>query len=349
MASTKNQAHHTAATSDPALEAYFGAKLGATSTPRITRQALASQGLSDDTLFLTLEFADGRTQELVIRRYRSGGLLREETDPARQYNVLRALQHTSVPVPPVLWFEDDETILGGVFFVMGRVDGFVPVPWSREGRRFLARVGSGPIGAQFVRLLGEIHGLDWRALGLGFLGAPEPGSGFASARVDKLEQMLRRHQIDPEPIFEDAIGWLRENAPQAGRTALVHGDYRSGNLIYDDDRIASVLDWEFTQLGDPIMDVAWVCAPSNRMGSDLVNYLMPQERFLQLYEQHTGSAVSPAALRFWIIYHQCWHGTLWLSSAAAYVRGETTDLRLARMAYTLPVMRRMVADLLEYP
>lgn len=349
MGAAAHTADNLSAGSSEDLAAYFGAQMGSAHVPKVTHRELASQGFSDDTLFLTLRRDDGTCDELVIRRYRSGGLLREETDPERQYRVLKALQNSTIPVPEVLWFEGDEAVLGAPFFVMRRVHGFVPLPWSAEGRNFLARVGAGATGMRFVELLTEIHRLDWRAQGLAFLGAPAAGQEFAMDRVDVLEGMLRRYQDDPEPVFADAIGWLRANLPVAARTSLVHGDYRAGNVIYDDERIVAVLDWEFTKLGDPIMDIAWVCAPSNRMESELVSYLMPQDRFIDLYERYSGSVVDPSSLQFWLVYHQCWHGLMWLSGAAAYARGETKDLRLARMAYTLPVMRRMVADLLEYP
>jgi aminoglycoside phosphotransferase (APT) family kinase protein len=335
-----------AETTPSGLQAYFSRKLD--SAGQLVAWDLASQGYSDETVFATFEPEPGDLRELVIRRHQSAGLLREETDPLRHYRVLSALDGTGIPVPHVLWYEADEAILGSPFFVMERVQGVVHVPWSPEGRKFLAAAGAGAIGRQFVEILARIHLLDWRSRGLSFLAVPPEGTGFALERIAALQSLIDRYGDEPEPILEDALGWMKANAPSAAATTLVHGDYRTGNLIYDDDRIAAVLDWEFCTLGDPALDVAWVLARSNRMDSDLVCFILPRERFLALYRRHTGWDPDPVALHFWEIYHQVRHTTIWLSGASHYVEGRTRDLRLARMAYALPVMRKMVSDLLGY-
>lgn len=110
-----------------------------------------------------------------------------------------------------------------------------------------------------------------------------------------------------------------------------------------------MIDWEFAALGDPGYDLGWVCAPSNRMGSDLACMLLPEKTFLERYEHHSGVPVDMATLRFWITYHQVRHAVMWLEAGRSFQQGGTDDLRLARMYYTMPTMRRMVADLLEYP
>jgi aminoglycoside phosphotransferase (APT) family kinase protein len=333
-------------TGTPELAVYFSRKLGG--VRRLTGWERATHGYSDETIFVTLESEAGEPLELVIRRHQPAGLLREETDPLRHYRVLAAFKDAGIPVPEVLWYEDEESVLGSPFFVMKRVPGAVHVPWSTEGRKLLAAAGSGPIGRQFVEILARIHLLDWKAQGFGFLDAPPPGTGFALERIAALERLIDRYEDEPEPILEDALGWMKANAPPATATTLVHGDYRTGNLIYDGDRIAAVLDWEFCSLGDPALDVAWVLARSNRMDSDLVCFILPRERFLDLYREQTGWDPDPATLHFWELYHQVRHTTIWLSGAAHYVEGRTRDLRLARMAYALPVMRQMVSDLLDY-
>jgi hypothetical protein len=95
-------------------------------------------------------------------------------------------------------------------------------------------------------------------------------------------------------------------------------------------------------------DVAWVLAPSNRTESELACFLLPPERFLDLYHELTGIRPDAEVLRFWQVYHQVRHAAVWLSGAAHYAEGRTRDLRLARMAFALPKMRKMVADLLGY-
>jgi aminoglycoside phosphotransferase (APT) family kinase protein len=335
---------------EQALTAYLRDRLSGMDGLRVASIRLAGQGLSDDTLIVGLEpSAGGCARRLVIRRYRTDGVLREETDPERHFRVLRGLWGSAVPVPRALWYEPDPGPLGAPFFAMDHVDGVVPVPWSVDGRGFLAGAGRGPVADQFVDILVAIHAVDWRARGLDFLGVPAPGTDFAARRVADMERLLERHAVEPEPILEDAVGWLRTHLPDAAATVLVHGDYRTGNLVYDGNRIAAVLDWEFTTLGDPAADLAWVCAPSNRMESGLVCYLLPRDRFLDEYTRRSGREVGEEALHFWEILHQVRNALIWSSAARSYEEGRTRDLRFLRMGYSLPVMRRMVAELLEYP
>jgi aminoglycoside phosphotransferase (APT) family kinase protein len=331
------------------LDAYLAHRLAEPGL-RVTSVRMAGQGLSDDTLVVTVQSpAQAATRRLVVRRYRPEGVLREETDPERHFRVLRSVQATGVPVPRVLWYEPDPAPLGGPAFVMEHVDGTVPVPWTPQGRSFLADAGRGPIGEQFTDILAAIHAIDWREAGLDFLGVPGPGTAFAARRVDDMERLLERHADEPEPVLEDAIGWMRAHLPESPHTVLVHGDYRTGNLIYRDDRIVAVLDWEFATLGDPACDLAWVCARSNRMDSDLACYLLPLERVLDGYAERTGLRPDPGALHFWEVFHQVRNALIWVSAGRSYASGRTGDLRFLRMAYSVPVMRRMVAELLDYP
>lgn len=327
------------------LERRLADRLGEPSA-EIVEWRRASQGMSDETIFVTARTSTG-DRALVLRRYRDEGVCRELGDPSRHFRVLRALSGSGVPVPTALWLEDDPALLGGAFFAMERVAGFVPVPWSAEGRAFLAAAGRGPIGEQFVDVLARIHRVDVTSGAFSFLERPAPGRAFALAQIELLAALVERYRDEPEPILEDALGWLRTTAPEAVATTLVHGDYRTGNLIYEGDRIAAVLDWEFAGLGDPMLDVAWVTARSNRMDSDLVCFLLPRQLFLDRYQAATGWRCDAQALRFWEMFHQVRNAVIWLSGGHAYATGRSDDLRLARMALTMPVMRKMVAELLD--
>lgn len=332
---------------EASVEAYFAERLSRAGL-RLAARRLASEGWSDETGFLTFRADTGDVLHLVVRRYRDGGVSRGETDPARHFRFLQAMAATGVPVPRVLWFDAGSDLFGGPFFVMEEVPGFAPVPWSPEGRRFLAAAGAGPLGRQFVDILAEVHAVDWRSVGLAQDCHASTGTEFAAQSVDRLALRLAAAEDEPEPVLADGVGWLRTHLPDTGPVTVVHGDYRTGNLMFDGDRISAVLDWEFACVGDRYYDLGWVCAPSNRTGSDLVCMLLPQEEFLSRYAEVTGTAVDKAALRFWTTYHQVQHAVRWLEGAAAFTAGTNRDLRLARAYYTMPGMRRMVADLLEY-
>src|SRR5262245_45111025 len=150
------------------IAADFASHLGATRPATLTAWRLASQGMSDETIFATV--ACPQPHELVIRRFRSDGVARELTDVGRQFRLLLALKGTDgIPIADVLWHEPADNLLGAPFFVMRKIAGHVPVPWSPEGRKFLRDAGDGPIGQQFVDILARIHAVDWKAKELSFL------------------------------------------------------------------------------------------------------------------------------------------------------------------------------------
>ena len=66
---------------------------------------------------------------------------------------------------------------------------------------------------------------------------PAAGSSFARREIAKWRDLIAVSEHPPEPILTDLIGWLEANAPNTTRTTLVHGAYRTGNLLIHEDRI----------------------------------------------------------------------------------------------------------------
>jgi aminoglycoside phosphotransferase (APT) family kinase protein len=321
------------------------AHLGAGAT--VVEARVASAGMSDDTWMVTVARGGERT-ELVVRRQRAGGLLREHSDPERHFRLLGALAERSVPSPEPLWYESDVGLLGGPVMVMRRIEGTVVVPWSRSGREFLRDAGTGPLGESFVATLAAIHAIRWPGRDPEFLVADDADpAGDAVNRIAALRATVERYQVEPEPVLVDALYWLEHNLPERRPPALVHGDYRTGNVVFGPDRVNGVLDWEFARLGDPTSDLGWLLGPTNRLGSDLASYILPRERVLELYEQHAGWVPSRHSLRFWEVLNLVFNTCLWMSGGFNYESGATRDLTLARWSYTLPKMRRLLLDALE--
>ena len=152
---------------------------------------------------------------------------------------------------------------------MEKVAGTCPSPWGSAGRKFYAEAAArGTLPKSFTQTLATLHGLDWAAAGLSFLGVPESGNDFALREVQKWCELVELSQLEPHPILVDLIGWLKANAPETQRLSLVHGAYRTGNLLIDNDEVSAVLDWELQVIGDPMYDVAYVLTDLNREGSE---------------------------------------------------------------------------------
>ncbi len=330
-----------------ALRGYLAGYLDASGSLALDSVRVAGQGMSDDTILVDATAGGGKKHSLVLRRYRHDGVARELSDPARHYRTLKALEGTSIPAPRALWFDPVGADLGGACFAMERLEGFVPVPWSPSGREFLHKAGEGPLGLRFASLLADIHAVDWARLALD-TGAPATSQERCARQLHILETMLNRYRSGPEPVLADALGWLKAHAATVPEeTVLVHGDYRTGNLLFSGEEVTGVLDWEFAQLGDPMRDVAWVLAASNRVGSDLACYILPPDRFVALYEQYSGRRVNWPAIRYWQVYHQLFNALGWLHAGHNIKSGKTADLRMLRWSYTMPVMRRFVIHALK--
>ncbi|MET0902540.1 MAG: phosphotransferase family protein [Acidimicrobiales bacterium] len=216
-------------------------------------------GFSNETLLFEATW-DGEVHPLVIRVEPTGHTVFPATAFDTQVQVMRALRaEGTVPVPDVLWLEEDPSILGARFLCMRRVDGQVPadatgyhgdgwmlaLPPDRQRRLWESGIDT----------MARIHQLDRVALGLGSIAAVTPEEQL---RLDRAYRSFACGDA-PYPAVDRAFELLDASLPPAtDRPALCWGDSRIGNMIFgDDQRVAAVLDWEMVTAGDPVQDLAW--------------------------------------------------------------------------------------------
>lgn len=209
-----------------------------------------SGGQSNPTFFVT--FGDLR---LVLRKQPPGSLLPTAHQIDREYRVVKALGQTDVPVPEMLLYCEDPTIIGTPFYVMRRVDGTVfhdcrLYGMAREYRRDAYR--------SLAQSLARLHAVDPDAAGLGDYG--RKGNYFARQVVRWSRQWDLSRQGD-DPNIDTLVEWLPRNIPDDDNSTIVHGDYRPGNVIFaaDAPNVAAILDWELSTLGHPLADLAHCC------------------------------------------------------------------------------------------
>jgi len=294
---------------------------------------------------------DGRAMRrgFCLRKDPGSGLLRELSSLREQFRVIKALEATSAPTPKAYWYEEDPSMLGGPFFVMEKVEGEVPNPWSRAGKQFYADAAKrGKLPRSFVEALASLHNLDWRGAGLDFIGVPGDGKDFALREIAKWESLIDQSIRKPEPVLIELLMWLKANAPETRRLAFVHGAYRTGNLIIKDDAIAAIIDWELQVIGDPMYDVAYVLSNLNREGSPLLSCVVEREFFLDYYQQLTGLTIDLEVCRYYEILYMMRSTAFWLSASGLFAEGRNKDLRLARTTYSVPVVLDMAAKALGF-
>lgn len=323
------------------LEGFLAARTGARRT-RVLGLSRSTEGFSQETFRFDAEL-DGRRQGFVIKREPVAGLL-EPYDLEPEFRVLHALSHHPLPSPPAPFFERDPAVLERPFYVMERLPGEAVVPAPRAD-------GSGPfgdaerlaLGRQVVPALAELHAVDWRKLGLDFLGVPPPGRFAAERELSRWEERIRRAGLPLAPMLASALHWLRANVPESQEVTLVHGDYRLGNFLIEDAKLTGILDWEMVHLGDPIEDVAWCCSMLWRAGTPFAAALLPQEEFVAAYEAASGRRVEPARLQFYTILSIVKMLAIMLTGIRAFCDGRSRDLRMAIFDHQAPFLLALLA------
>ena len=270
-----------------------------------------SAGYSNETFLFDLSYRLGRTlhrERLVARLAPSDFLVFPEYDLVAQCRVMQRLAATPIPVPRVRWLEEDATVLGSPFYLMDAIVGDVPaeVP-SYHSFGFVSEAAPERRARMWwsgIETLARIHALDWRALGLAFLGVPPPETGPLDCQLDYYDRYLRWVCASgaPQPILQAALSWLRRNRFVPAAVALCWGDSRMPNLMYRDDEVVGVLDWEMAFLGDPEEDLGWWLFMDwvNNEGYGLPRAAGFPDRVetIRYYEQLTGRAVEHA------LYHE---------------------------------------------
>jgi aminoglycoside phosphotransferase (APT) family kinase protein len=278
----------------------------------------------------------------IIRRDPPASLLSGNND--LEFELYTQLAGSGVPVPPVYWIERDGKALERPFFVMGRLPGasdarqLVTSPEFAEARPAITR--------QKAEILARIHAFD-----PGRVAALEhPASAAASAahEVARWERVMREDTLEPQPVLELAFNWLKRHLPPPpARVTIVHGDYRTGNFLYDQSGITGILDWEMAHAGDPVEDVGWVVIKSWRWaGDDRVGGLCSRDEFIELYEGAGGAKVDRDTLKFWEVFANVKFATLFLTGTKAIIQGKTPDLLLAVTSFIQPGLEVELLELI---
>ena len=215
----------------------------------------------------------------------------------REYRVLEALNGTDVPHPEAIAACDDETVIGAAFYLMAHVDGWSPMSYGRTwpppfDTDLEARAG---LGIQLVDGIARLSRVDWRAKGLRDFGRPD---GFLERQVDRWLAHLERNNCRQLPGTDETAAWLRDHIPSTYEPGIIHGDYQFANVMFRHGapaRLAAIVDWEMTTIGDPLLDLGWVTMSWPREGEDASNSgyvdmvgMPPHGALLAHYEQVSG-------------------------------------------------------------
>jgi aminoglycoside phosphotransferase (APT) family kinase protein len=316
---------------EPRIAAYAAHRMPHARDVRASGVERIHGGASRETFRFRLHWREGEREverRLILRRDPPGSLI--ETDRAAEFAAYQAFRDSVVPVPEALWLESDSRWLDHPFFVMEEIVGceaspqaIVAPPYAQHHEK-LAR--------QKWTILGQIAAADPEKLGL-TSALPEVTPADAWRReLDHWKRVIDEDELEPQPIIRAAIRRLRRAPPPPPRRLhVVHGDYRTGNFLYDGEgNIRGILDWEMAHLGDPLEDLAWSI---NRIWcwarDERVGGLTSKAEAIRIWEAASGLRVDPAALHWWELFSSVKGLAIWISGGREYQSGANKDPVLA--------------------
>ena len=273
--------------------------------------------------------ADGT--EVVLRRPPRPPLPPSAHDVLREARLLRAIEPADVRTPRVLATCDDESIIGGPFYVMEKVEGHVmttAIPHDLDNPAERRRIGE-----ELIDALVEIHAVDYLACGLEGFGKPQ---GYLDRQLRRFGGLWEINKTREIPAVDEMTRWLTEHRPEQQAATIVHGDFRLGNTMYalgTPARLVSIFDWELATIGDPLADLGYLTATYPQPGDaeDALHSLASvtqregfptREELIARYEEGSGRSMSD--LR-WYQALALWKSCVFLEGSYKRLLAGTTD------------------------
>ncbi|HSW19136.1 MAG TPA: phosphotransferase family protein [Ramlibacter sp.] len=275
-----------------------------------------SGGASKIQMGFTLHWSEpgvGPTATRLVARMEPAESL-NSTSRLREYEMLSAFSGV-IPVPKVYWVDPDGSWFPEPALIYAFADGTTK-PRAQQGR--VAGIGTnfGPglrerLAPDFIEYLARIHTFDPAGYPFKAFDMPQTGSVESALwQLNRARRIWEEDRGEDLPLMEVAGSWLERNLPTLDRVSVVHGDYRGGNFLFDEEtaKITAVLDWERGYLGDRHRDLAWTTAEQYGHWSEdgktfLASGIAPVDELLARYEAVSGLTVDPGKLRFWRIFN----------------------------------------------
>ncbi len=234
----------------------------------------------------------------------------------REARVLGALADTDVPHPRLIAACPEEDVLGAAFYLMEPIDGLnatVGLPPLHAGDPAIRR----EMGFALVDGIAALGRVDHVAAGLADFGRAD---GFLERQVGRWKKQLASYAeydgwAGPGEIEGiDKVGdWLDAHRPAEFKPGLIHGDYHLANVLfrYDGPRLAAIVDWELTTVGDPLLDLGWILAtwPLEDRPATTSTSVTPWEGFPkaeELVERYAGQTTRDLSHMTWYAVLACY-------------------------------------------
>jgi aminoglycoside phosphotransferase (APT) family kinase protein len=256
-----------------------------------------------------------RRRSLVLRTALAESL-GTAPDLQREFEIQRAIRGV-VPVPEVLCADPDGVVFDAPAIVLERMPG-ATVPPEAAGKpsgfgSYFSPERRALLAPAFVENLVRIHGFADAPAASTLESFERPRAGTTEAADSGLawwKRVWSDDALEDHPMVDVAFDWLEEHAPVADRISFLHGDYRTGNFLFDPDtnRVTAILDWEMSRFGDRHEDLGWTLAriytAKDDDGTELVCGLATRDWFLRRYAELSGLPIDPERLFFYEVFNE---------------------------------------------
>jgi aminoglycoside phosphotransferase (APT) family kinase protein len=201
-------------------------------------------GVSAQVTVIEAARPDGGIERLTLRQYGSANLRADPHVATHEFHLLGLLHDARLPVPKPYRADESGAVLPGPWLAVEFIEGatviepgrlkFPQPTFTGQLAAFLAQLHHAPVTLADVPYLVDIRTRAKRKM-----------ETWSAAPDQALDEAAIRAALDRI--------WPPQ---QANRPVVLHGDYWPGNVLWRDDNLVGVIDWEDAAAGDPLADLA---------------------------------------------------------------------------------------------
>jgi aminoglycoside phosphotransferase (APT) family kinase protein len=288
-------------------------------------------------------------KDWILRRPPGGQKSAGSHDMSREYRIQRGLRPVFRYVPVTVGLCEDPEVIGSPFYVMERIDGYIP----RQELPPQMPQSAADVQALCIRVLDvmiELHQLDPTA-NLNWL---SKGEGYIHRQLRGWSQRYTAARTPNVASFESVMVWLDNNEPVDDRTCLIHNDFRLDNIVFG--RLhpharVGLLDWEMATVGHPLMDLGgalayWIQAddpaslrqfrrqPTHAAG------ILTRSEVVEYYCRRTGIGLTDREWCFYEVFGLFRNAAICQQIYYRYYHGQTTNPAFQRLGILNVVLER---------
>jgi aminoglycoside phosphotransferase (APT) family kinase protein len=279
----------------------------------------------------------------VVRTIADGVPATGPADVVRQARIMQSMAAHGVPTPEMIWFEGAPNVFGRPYFVGAFVEGEgLPDP-AHVTPRHRRLVESG------IRVMAKMHAIDPASVADAW-GARTP----LRAEFDRLHKLIDRDTISAAHIGRAHM--LRErllaSAPENELSGCVHGDMHSGNMIFGEEDVRAVVDWEIAFIGPTLLDIGWIAFYADarafipEQAATTQRWVLTSDEMVDCYRSARGVTVPSRTIDWYRAFAAYRYGCITLFNEMLHRRGKRHDPLWSDVVKSAPLMMERGLELI---